>query len=111
MEECNSIIKLEALKKLENGWDNANAIRINDIVIKKVELILKGLKRQPEIFPLVNGNIQLEYEEPDGRYLEFEILDTNRIKVFKIDLMGKITTKEIGFNLSDISKEVDVFYG
>ena len=107
----NNIIKLEELRGLDNGWDNDDAIKIDVSIIDKLGIILRDLRVQPEIFPLVNGNIQFEYEEEDGRYLEFETVDINNINVFKLDSNDKTTTKEIKFNLEDILKEVEDFYG
>lgn len=106
-----NITTLREISLLEEGWDGYDARKINEKVIKKLEQILPSLFEQPDIFPLVNGNIQFEYEKENGEYLEFETLNDKKIKIFTLDSQENEDTKFISFDLEEILNEVKTFYG
>lgn len=80
---------------------------------RKIADVLYCLSDQPELFPTLTGNVQLEYEEDSGKYLEIEITPDRRMKFFKIDEDGN-EYEEDNFKSLDIElikKEVGIFYG
>lgn len=103
--------KLTYISHLTLG-DDANITFSNDFV-KKVGEILKCIRHQPEIFPNLKGNIQLEYEEESGKYLEIEITPDMKMNIFKIDEDGRESENEdfLDVHLDEINKEVNAFYG
>lgn len=64
--------KLTDFKFYKQGWDGEKANPIPLITIELVDNILKQCENQPEIFPLKEGGIQLEWDNLDF-YLEIEI--------------------------------------
>lgn len=89
-----------------------NLISISQELITTVTNVLYNLEHQPEIFPTFLGNIQLEYEAKNKKYLEIEITPNGNMKIFKISDEGKEIEgdfTEIDINI--IKKEVELFYG
>jgi len=102
--------KLEQIAKLEDGWNGEDAKAFSDALIMNVRNILIGLKVQPEVFPTACDTIQIEYEQEDGSYLEFEIAEGGNAKVFSVDNMGNELSSVIKATLEEISKVVASFY-
>lgn len=103
--------KLTYISNLTLGDDGS--IAFSSDFIKKVGEILNSINNQPEIFPNFRGNIQLEYEEKNGKYLEIEITPDMKMNIFKIDEDGNEYENEDFFDISldEINKEVNAFYG
>lgn len=75
--------KLSYISHLSKGWNGYNADPIPSSVVKHMERILKGICKQPDIFPTADDSIQFEYEKSDGSYLEFEVREDG-ISVFEV---------------------------
>ena len=91
--------------------------RFNDvekIVNKKIVDLVRGftlyLCVQPEIYPLGQNGIQLEYDGIDNSYLEFEIYNEEEINMYKIDRDGNEEYKTIKCQYKEINKAVCEFY-
>lgn len=106
-----NLSKLTYISSLKLGDDES--IIFSTDFIKKVGEILNNISNQPEIFPNFRGNIQLEYEQENGKYLEIEITPNMKMNIFKIDEDGTEHENEDFFdiNLDEINKEVKAFYG
>lgn len=109
-EKVSNLGKLEQIAKLENGWNGEDARAFSDALIMNVRNILIGLKIQPEVFPTACDTIQIEYEREDGSYLEFEIAEDGKAKVFAIDSKGSELSSVINATVQEISKVVASFY-
>ena len=92
---------------------NEDSISFTEKFTKDIGNLLYVLKFQPEIFPNYRGNIQLEYEEKNGKYLEIEITPDMKMKIFKIDADGNEYENEDYFDIdiAVINNEVNSFYG
>lgn len=103
-----NIEKLALIQELKLG-DDENITFSNDF-IHKIKKICQDLEYQPEIFPNYHGNIQLEYEENE-KYLEFEIMPTMKMNIFKIDEDGtEHENNNIDCTIENIIQEVDWFF-
>ena len=71
-----SLRSLEKISDLEENWDNYGAPKISDSVIRKARSLLFEIIKKPDIFPTKRNSIQFEFENQEGDYLEFEILDS-----------------------------------
>lgn len=85
---------LKNISKLKPNWNMNGAEAFTSEHISVVDNILRGLERQPEVFPTACGSIQLEYTVGD-RYLEFEVFEDGRVKMFSVDENGVEDTAEI----------------
>ena len=106
---------------LNNNNININTIKylqrfseIEKIVNKKIVDLVRGfalyLCVQPEIYPLGQDGIQLEYDGIDNSYLEFEIYNEEEINMYKIDRDGSEEYKTIKCQYKEINKAVCEFY-
>ena len=71
--------RLEKFKSLnQKGWNGYDSDPIKLEAIKNAAALLEALIVQPKVFPLPNGNIQLEYYNRKNTldYLEFEVSET-----------------------------------
>ena len=85
---------LKNISKLKPNWNMNDAEPFTSEHISIVEGIIRGLERQPEIFPTACGSIQLEYSVGE-RYLEFEVFENGRTEMFSIGENGVEDTAEI----------------
>ena len=76
--------KLDSFAQLPENWNGYDAEKIPSELINKVRSVIYDLPVQPMIFPTGRKSIQLEYEKPDGDYLEFEIFE-DRTVMLRID--------------------------
>lgn len=102
-----NVQKLQSFLQLKQGWNTYDAPPFSATHILNTEKILRNLSVQPKVFPTGRQSIQLEYEKPNGDYLEFEIFESGVIEVLLI-----INNKEKEFTIADteIEREVDKFY-
>ena len=105
--------KINRFRRLnQTGWNGYNAEPISTSVIRYAGRLVIALgKRQPEVFPVPNGSIQLEYENKDGSYLEFEVPQRGEIEVFQIDGEGREKEYTIPRNVHFLVETVEKFYG
>lgn len=104
----NSLAKLLEIKNLEDNWNGNGASRFSENLIAFVREMIMKLSVQPAIFPTARDSIQLEYENDCGDYLEFEIFEEGRIKMFSFDHAGKSVSKDIG--IDEMNQVVSDFY-
>ena len=78
---CN-LSKLNSFLLYEDGWFGEGSLKIDESIINNVKRLLSTFSKQPEIFPLVDGGIQIEWED-ENKYLEIQVLLGNQIKIFR----------------------------
>lgn len=83
---------------------------ISNDLIKLVQGIIMAVNIQPEIFPVPNGNIQLEYDI-DDKYLEFELFEDSHMQVLEMDGDTVVRQKITAINITEINELVGKFYG
>ncbi|MBP5597287.1 MAG: hypothetical protein J6Y02_18030 [Pseudobutyrivibrio sp.] len=104
--------KLNYFKSALNfdNWDGYGAKAISKQLIKSVALLIKRLSHTPEVFPLVSGGIQLEFDKEDGSYLEIELnKDAREANIFTVDFAGN--EKEFTEPFDKVKNIIDCFYG
>ena len=78
--------KLESFKTLEKDWDGYDADPISETTINNAKLLLDKLKENNqngwEVFPINNGNIQIEKDINNNTYLEIEISNSKYTYMF-----------------------------
>ena len=102
-------IALNQIAALPNNWNNNGANTFSPQLISRSQHLIERLQKQPMIFPTANDSIQFEYEKDNGDYLEFELFENGKCKLFHC---GTDNTHECRFiDDADINKEVNQFYG
>ena len=61
---------LNAIKKLEDNWNDNGACSFSAELIEKCRRIAMQLEAEPFVCSTACGSIQFEYEKEDGEYLE-----------------------------------------
>ena len=84
VELLENLEKLESFLNLPENWNGNGAKPFSFELINYVIEILCRLPKQPQIFPTAENSIQLEYDNPDGSYLEIEVFE-DVIQVFFLD--------------------------
>lgn len=106
----NNIKKLDSFLKLQYNWNGNGAIPPSEELVNRIKNLLLNLSVQPDVFPTANNSIQIEYEQGEDKYLEFEIFEDGNVTMYKID-NGIETEEEFNFGLQEIEKNVRSFYG
>lgn len=101
---------LDDIALLEENWNDNGAPSFDEKMINQMRKIINKLTIQPEVFPTANGSIQFEYENEKGGYLEFELFNDNRLKVFSEDSDRSNTTCYMSLDVPEIEKVVRQFY-
>lgn len=105
----NALQKLKTIAELKDNWNNNGAKSFDRSLISQCYIIVSMLVNYPpEIFPVADNSIQMEYDGNAGSYLQFRIYE-NKIREFRVFSNGKKLEKYI--NEPDIVKEVKSFYG
>lgn len=105
-----SLVRLDEIKSLEYNWNGYGAEPFSASMISQIEKIIRNLSKQPEIYPTAQSSIQLEYNNENGDYLEFEIFDNGVINQFLLKSNGEsISQKRIPQNT--LNKVIESFYG
>ncbi len=110
-EKMNNLTKINKIAALEDNWNNDGASAFSKQLISRARQIITCLSIQPEVFPTAADSIQMEFDGPDGSYLEIEIGESGLASVFSIDRQGKETTAEMEIDYLTINKLVENFYG
>lgn len=100
---------LQKISKLSDNWNGYGAKPVSKEVIQEVRMIVCELNYQPEIFPLSDNEIQLEFDGPDQSYMEIVIGTKDLANVFIIDSTGNEVEKIV--SKKAIIPEVSSFYG
>lgn len=66
-------VRLDSFENLEFGWYGPGTKPIDPRIITRCRDLIEELWIQPHIYAVPNNSIQLEYQKPNGDYLEFEI--------------------------------------
>ena len=77
-------------------------------IVNKVRSIILKLEQQPHVFPTGNESIQMEYEKDNGDYLEFELFEDEKLKMFFLSASGRIKTDYV--SLDHINEIIKDFY-
>lgn len=93
---------LEQLNKIKDNTDKA--------IFNLVESFIPELCNQPEIFPLEDGGVQIEFEREDGAYLEFEFHANNEVKMFFTDFVEHEDNENIDCDINKINELIKKFY-
>ena len=101
--------RLNMIEQLEDNWNGEGASAFSRELVVKVRNIVLKLNLQPEVFPTARDSIQLEHYI-NKKYLEFEVSEQSRCKVFCADEFGNTRTDFIDANAEEINKVVDQFY-
>ncbi len=104
-----NIERLRSFLNLAPNWNGYDACAFSADVIDSVIQTIKKLSLQPEIYPLSDGRVQLEYNRKNGMYLEFEINPDNSINVYRINSDSSET--EYKDSIEKIPGIVTEFYG
>jgi len=102
--------KLNAFSGFTSNWNGYGADPFSSKVISSVTEIIKKLIIQPQIFPVADDSIQLEYDGKNGRYLEFQIYG-NEARYYFDDGNGNDLEGMIEPSADSINKIVEDFYG
>ena len=106
--KTNSLVKLFEMKDLEENWNGNGAGGFSANLLSFVRDVILNLSVEPAVFPTARDSIQLEYENDAGDYLEFELFENGRIKMFAFDHAGKSVSKDMG--IDELNQVVSVFY-
>lgn len=101
---------LESIRNLKDGWFNGQIGERNafsDELVDKVKKIISNLKNQPEVFPTGRDSIQIEFENENGDYLEFEFYENGKISKY---YENSIKSYSRGVSENNIYKSVKEFY-
>lgn len=101
--------KLNRIERLheEFGYEMSS---VSPELISQVKFLLQNLSEQPDIFPIDNKGIQIEYEKETGEYLEFELFEDNSVHIFKVCADGTEFEETFKFDLTRINEYVNNFY-
>lgn len=103
-------IRLYYISKLKDNWNENGASHFSKKIINTMKNLIKELPYQPEIFPTACRSIQFEYEKEDGSYLEFELFEDNKIKIFTLSKDDEEKTEIEDLDFLKVAKVVSEFY-
>lgn len=105
----NALKKLKTISELEDNWNDNGAKQFEKSLLAQCFIILSVLEKfPPEVFPVADRSIQMEYDGDDDSYLQFRIYEDD-IREFCVLSNGERITKHI--NSTEILGEVKKFYG
>lgn len=99
--------QLYEIRQLRDGWNGNGASKFSDEMLDTLGQILEKLAYEPSIFPTARDSIQLEFENSSADYLEFELFESGRLKMFFWGHSGETVTKDIP--LSSVRNYVNTF--
>lgn len=70
-----NLARLQSMQRLEPGWNGYGAPMIGRDALQRAQQFLEtiGDNQQPDrVVPSGRGTVQIEYERPNGNYLEIE---------------------------------------
>lgn len=104
-----SLATLREIAALQPNWNGNDAECFSQKLIDFTASVLERLPIQPGIYPTGRDSIQLEFENQKGDYLEFELFDGPRVKMFIMEDNGQHSTKFI--DPQNLAAQVGDFYG
>ena len=109
MRKAQNIEKLKIISKLDADWNGNGAAPFSSELIAKAFGVINKIIKQPKIFPTARDSIQLEFENENGDYLEFELF-IDGVKIFILYEDGRESEKFIPYNIELINKKIAEFY-
>ena len=106
-----NINKLSGIRAFKANWNGNGAPAFSSALIDRVEELISGLIKQPELFPTALSTIQLEYDNARRDHMEIEIGDSDMAEVFIAYYDGTEAFDKIRADAEDINKRVTKFYG
>jgi hypothetical protein len=107
-----NIQKLDMMLNLKENWDENGAKPFSKELINKVRLLInKLIEHQPNIFPTLESNIQIEFYNGDDCYLQFVVSD-NLVESYQTDGLNfeNDIFEEFEYSEETIIKKVYDFY-
>ena len=83
----NNLEILARFAKYEDNWNGYDAEKFKPDFINKVKEIIKTLNVQPEIFPVADKSVQLEYSDRK-KYLEIQIYENDLASIYFVSETG-----------------------
>lgn len=84
-----NVEKLKKIEEMKENWNEYFSVPFSHEFASFIKEEIKKLEIQPQIFPIADGKLQLEYDRNDGGYLEFEVSPEN-MKSIKENKSAKI---------------------
>ena len=103
--------KLESLSGLEDDWDSYGAKAPREAVFIGAAAWIMDIFLDetpiPDVFPVPNGNIQIEWSQ-GGLDIEIEVISHSRCRVSYEDLENGANSweEEVGFDISKLSQAI-----
>jgi hypothetical protein len=104
--------KLDMMLNLKENWDENSAKPFSKELINKVRLLInKLIEHQPNIFPTLESNIQIEFYNGENSYLQFVVSD-NLVESYQTDGLNfeNDIFEEFEYSEETIIKKVYDFY-
>lgn len=108
-EKDNSLQVIKQIEQLPDNWNGYGAAAFSKDLLDTVRRLVLTLPVQPAIFPTARDSVQLEYENQDQDYLEFELFADGRVKQFSCSSTGQTETRQIAPEA--VGEAVREFYG
>lgn len=108
-ERSDSLLRILEIEKLQDNWNENGASSFSKGLLDTAKKLVMSLAVQPAIFPTARDSIQFEYEKHSGDYLEIELFENGRFKLFSYSADGATQTKDISFD--EVNEVVNRFYG
>lgn len=105
-EVVENLNKIDSFAKIKD----TDFIGVDNTVKEKMSSLFLMLSKQPEIFAIGDGSIQMEYGNARNRYLEFVILPNNKMEFLRKDGDEIFENINIDYDPYFIVKEVKNFY-
>ena len=113
-----NIEKLTRIGEMKENWNGYFSVPFSHEFVSSIKEEIKKLEIQPQIFPIADGKLQLEYDRNDGGYLEFEVSPENmesikNNKPAKIEFyyeLGKEQEEGIVESFEKMNEKVMIFY-
>ncbi len=101
--------QLVSISQLKDNWNDNGAKPFSKGLLEKTKDILDSLSYEVELFPTAKNTIQLECNNKDGDYLEFEIYE-DKIKEFRLWIKDNENETKI-IDSCQINETLKEFYG
>lgn len=98
------------METLPKNWNGSGAEPFRRELTGKIRALLPQLVHQPEIYPLADFGVQLEYHSPDHSYLEIDLSLEENAEVFQQDADGSEKNAAVRTDAESINRLVEDFY-
>lgn len=104
-----SIKILKEIQQLQKNWNGNNAEPFSQDIISEANKLIMLLNFQPSIYPTANDSIQFEFENSNDDYLELELFEGGRLKMFIMRADESCDNRDIDINT--VNEVLSKFYG